>query len=87
MGIARHQGFGHAPAIGPTTRLECKICWTVYDPAAGDPVWQIPPGTPFDRLPTHWSCPNCSATQDQFMILLDDPDESDSRRPPGPVLT
>ncbi|MDH4061167.1 MAG: rubredoxin [Aquincola sp.] len=33
----------------------------------------MPPGTPFDRLPPHWSCPNCSATQDQFMVLLDDP--------------
>jgi rubredoxin len=71
-GPPRHQGFGHAPAIGPTTRLECKICWHVYDPAEGDPHWQIPPGTPFDRLPAHWSCPNCSATQDQFMVLLDD---------------
>ncbi len=68
----RFQGFGHAPDIGPRTRLECKICWTVYDPAEGDPHWQIPPGTPFDRLPPHWSCPNCSATQDQFMVLPDD---------------
>jgi rubredoxin len=68
----RHQGFGHAPEIGPATRLECKICWTVYDPAEGDPHWQIPPGTPFNRLPPHWSCPNCSATQDQFMVLLDE---------------
>ncbi|MEI2624691.1 MAG: rubredoxin [Giesbergeria sp.] len=30
-------------------RLECKICWWVYDPAEGDPVWQIPPGTPVFR--------------------------------------
>ena len=37
--------------IGPTTRLECKVCWHVYDPAEGDPVWQIPPGTPFTDLP------------------------------------
>ena len=21
-------------------RLECGICWHVYDPAEGDPVWQ-----------------------------------------------
>ncbi len=55
--------------IGPTTRLECKICWSVYDPAIGDPVWQIPPGTPFDQLPRHWSCPNCSAEQRDFLIL------------------
>jgi rubredoxin len=66
------QGFGHAPDVGPTTRLECKICWHVYDPAEGDPVWQVAPGTPFDRLPPHWSCPNCSATQDQFIVIRDE---------------
>ena len=32
-------------------RLECKVCWYVYDPAAGDPVWQVAPGTAFDDLP------------------------------------
>ena len=54
-------------------RRECKICWRVYDPAEGDPlVWQIPPGTPFADLPQHWTCPNCSATKDQFLVLCDD---------------
>jgi rubredoxin len=54
-------------------RLECKICWQVYDPAEGDPVaWQIPAGTPFSELPAHWSCPNCSATKDQFLVLTDE---------------
>ena len=72
-GAPRHQGFGHALQIEPGTRLECRICWHVYDPAEGDPVWQVPPGTPFDQLPAHWSCPECSATRDQFMVLLDDP--------------
>jgi rubredoxin len=57
----------------PGTRLECKICWQVYDPAVGDLlVWQIPPGTPFTALPAHWTCPNCSATKDQFLVLADD---------------
>ena len=57
--------------IGPTTRLECGICWTVYDPAAGDEVWQIPPGTPFADLPPHWTCPNCSAEKKSFLVLDD----------------
>jgi len=70
------QGFGHDREIGPATRLECKICWTVYDPADGDPVWQVPPGTPFDQLPSHWSCPNCSATREQFMVIDDDDAEA-----------
>jgi rubredoxin len=63
---------GHEPR-GNGARLECKICWQVYDPAHGDPlVWQIPPGTPFADLPAHWTCPNCSATKDQFLALPDD---------------
>jgi rubredoxin len=52
-------------------RLECKICWAVYDPAPGDPVGQIPPGTPFADLPAHWSCPNCAGDRTQFMVLDD----------------
>lgn len=57
--------------IGPGTRLECKICWTVYDPALGDPVWQIPPGTPFTALPPHWTCPNCACEKQHFLVLDD----------------
>jgi rubredoxin len=58
---------------GAATRYECKICWHVYDPVEGDPlVWQIPPHTPFADLPPHWTCPNCSATRDQFLVLRDD---------------
>ncbi|MCU7931882.1 MAG: rubredoxin [Candidatus Thiodiazotropha sp. (ex Codakia rugifera)] len=51
------------------SRLECKICWYIYDPAAGDDYWQIPPGTPFSQLPAHWSCPNCDANKNDFMIV------------------
>ena len=53
-------------------RRECRICWYVYDPDAGDPVWQVAPGTPFAALPPHWTCPNCAATLDQFLVLRDD---------------
>jgi rubredoxin len=60
---------GEAAVAG---RRECRICWYVYDPAAGDAVWQVAPGTPFAALPPHWTCPNCSATLDQFLVLDDD---------------
>ncbi len=60
------------PAAAKTGRRECRICWTVYDPALGDPVWQIEPGTPFESLPPHWSCPNCSAEQSMFLPLDDE---------------
>lgn len=52
-------------------RYECKVCWMVYDPKVGDPVWQIPPGTPFSQLPTHWTCPNCATEQSGFLPLDD----------------
>jgi rubredoxin len=63
--------LGDAGKISPETKLECKICWHVYDPAAGDEVWQIPPGTPFADLPAHWTCPNCSGAKEQFMVVSD----------------
>ena len=53
------------------TRLECRICWYVYDPADGDELQQIPPGTPFRALPPHWCCPQCDALQDKFLPLDD----------------
>ena len=37
------EGYGNAAAGGATTRMECKVCWYVYDPAEGDNVWQITP--------------------------------------------
>ena len=71
--MAQFEGIylGHSGRIGPVTRLECRICWYVYDPARGDPVWQIAPGTPFADLPAHWSCPNCAGERAQFMVLDD----------------
>ena len=72
----RFEGFegsylGNRAALKPDSRLECKICWWVYDPAVGDPQWQIPPGTPFADLPPHWRCPNCDCVAEQFLLLGD----------------
>ena len=53
--------------LGP--RMECRICWTVYDPAEGDAVWQVPPGTPFEDLPEDWTCPTCGATKADFEAM------------------
>jgi rubredoxin len=67
-----HERPADKPPVGPTTRLECKICWHVYDPAEGDPVWQVPPGTPFTDLPEHWTCPDCANTKDGFLVQNDE---------------
>ena len=58
-------------ARATTERRECGICWTVYDPAEGDPVAQVPPGTPFEALPENWTCPNCEAPKHKFMVMPD----------------
>ncbi|PJG53354.1 rubredoxin [Bradyrhizobium forestalis] len=63
------ENFGVRQDVTDATRLECGICWTVYDPADGDDVAQIPPGTPFAALPEEWHCPNCDAPKSKFMAI------------------
>lgn len=65
--------LGNGAQLPASTRLECKICWWVYDPQLGDPVWQIEPGTAFNNLPAHWRCPECDGDAEQFMVLVDSP--------------
>ena len=59
---------GAAPA---GTRMECGVCWQVYDPAEGDDVWQVAAGTPFAALPAHWRCPRCDAPPERFLELAE----------------
>jgi rubredoxin len=68
---ARFEGsyLGDRARVPADARLECKICWWVYDPAAGDPQWQIAPGTPFRDLPARWTCPQCEGRAEQFMVI------------------
>ncbi|MDZ7858318.1 rubredoxin [Sphaerotilus sp.] len=61
--------LGDAARLPADARLECKICWWVYDPAVGDEVWQVAPGTAFTALPAHWRCPQCDGDATQFMVL------------------
>jgi [NiFe] hydrogenase assembly HybE family chaperone len=60
---------GDGSKIADDTRLECGICWWVYDPALGDDETQTPPGTPFRLLPDTWECPNCAAHKSKFMVI------------------
>ncbi|MDF0600224.1 [NiFe]-hydrogenase assembly chaperone HybE [Psychromarinibacter sp. C21-152] len=63
--------LGANDRISAQAVMECKICWTPYDPAEGDDFRQVEPGTPFADLPEDWSCPNCDAPKEQFMVLED----------------
>ena len=62
---------GDNAKITDDTRLECKICWYVYDPQQGDDAQQIPPGTPFAALPEDWSCPVCTGPKADFLVIED----------------
>lgn len=44
----------------------CTICDYVYDPLLGDPENDIPPDTPFEKLPDDWVCPVCGAGKEVF---------------------
>ena len=61
--------LGDGSRIADDTRLECGVCWWVYDPALGDEANQIPPGTPFRLLPDTWTCPNCSTEKHKFLVI------------------
>lgn len=67
--MSAFESFGEPQALTPRDRMECGVCWTVYDPEWGDPVWQIAPGTPFADLPEEWRCPNCDAPKTRFLRL------------------
>ena len=58
-------------SLDATARMECKICWQVYDPAEGDEVYQVPAGTPFLKLPDYWRCPQCDAEPSSFLPVED----------------
>lgn len=63
--------LGASDKISPRAIMECKICWTPYDPAEGDDTRQVLPGTPFLDLPHDWTCPGCSAPKAQFLVRED----------------
>jgi rubredoxin len=47
-------------------KWQCKICGYIYDPEKGDPDGNVPPNTPFNKLPDDWVCPVCGAPKDMF---------------------
>lgn len=52
----------------PMERYVCTVCGYIYDPSQGDPTSAIPPGTPFDKLPDNWVCPDCGADKSAFVV-------------------
>ncbi len=71
---------GSTPPAAPTymknarrsaagAKYECTVCGYRYDPAAGDEVNKIAPGTPFASLPDSWVCPVCGAGKEAFVKI------------------
>jgi rubredoxin len=63
---------GDNSRLKPDTKLECKVCWFLYDPKTGSEEFDIPPGIPFSELPDDWTCPRCNTPKAQFLVVPDD---------------
>ena len=48
------------------SKYKCLVCGYIYDPAIGDSSQGIAAGTPFEKLPDSWVCPECGVGKDQF---------------------
>jgi rubredoxin len=60
--------------VKPATHAEyktyqCVLCAFVYDEAAGLPDEGIAPGTRWADVPEGWTCPDCSATKSDFLMV------------------
>lgn len=52
-------------------KYKCDVCGYIYDPEKGDPGGGIAPGTPFEKIPDFWVCPECGAEKFKFSVLPD----------------
>jgi rubredoxin len=50
-------------------KWKCMVCGYIYDPEKGDPDRGIKLATPFEKLPTDWTCPVCGVGKDMFEKL------------------
>lgn len=44
----------------------CDVCGYEYDPAKGEPDANIAAGTPWEKVPDDFICPECGAGKDSF---------------------
>ncbi len=47
----------------------CDVCGYIYDPAKGDPANGIPAGTPWEKVPDSWVCPECGVGKDSVSAV------------------
>jgi rubredoxin len=46
-------------AENKNARWVCLECHWIFDPAKGDPKNGVPAGTPWEKVPDTWRCPEC----------------------------
>lgn len=51
-------------------KYQCQCCDLYYDEAEGWPDEGIPAGTPWDEVPEEWTCPDCSASKEDFALVI-----------------
>jgi rubredoxin len=54
--------------IAGSKRWQCQLCAFEYDEAKGLPEEGIAPGTRWEDVPESWSCPDCSASKNDFQM-------------------
>jgi rubredoxin len=47
----------------------CLICGWIYDEALGAPDDGIAAGTPWEKVPMNWTCPECGARKEDFEMV------------------
>lgn len=47
----------------------CVICGFVYEEEKGHPETGIAPGTRWEDVPEHWTCPDCGASKAEFEMI------------------
>lgn len=47
----------------------CVTCGLIYDEARGWPEEGFAPGTRWEQVPDSWSCPDCSASKSDFVLM------------------
>ncbi|MNE39205.1 Anaerobic nitric oxide reductase flavorubredoxin [compost metagenome] len=50
--------------LGP--RMQCSVCLWIYDPALGEPMQDVAPGTCWQEVPDDFLCPECAMGKEVF---------------------
>jgi rubredoxin len=49
---------------------QCPVCEYIYDESKGELREGLPPGTPWEQIPDHWCCPDCSVREKADFEML-----------------